>query len=80
MTYNFDPDRWYEREREMLDARHRAGEISTPEYKNALAELERRLFFLVRNEEGAVSWAFPVTVDKTPHRLTFSTGERLHGA
>ena len=45
-----------------------------------LDELERKLFFLVRNTEGAVSWAFPVTVDRTPHRLTFSTGERLHGA
>jgi len=45
-----------------------------------LGELEGRLFFLVRNQDGAVSWAYPVTVDRTPHRLTFSTGERLHGA
>ena len=45
-----------------------------------LDELERKLFFLVRNAEGVVSWAYPVTVDRTPHRLTFSTGERLHGA
>ena len=43
-------------------------------------ELERNLFFLVRNDNGEVSWAYPVTVDRTPHRLTFSTGERLHGA
>ena len=42
MTYNFDPDGWYEREREMLDARHRAGEINEQEYKNALSELDRR--------------------------------------
>lgn len=45
-----------------------------------LRELERQLFFLVRNSQGSVSWAYPVTVDQTPHRLTFSTGERLHGA
>ena len=45
-----------------------------------LDELETNLFFLVRNEDGAVSWAFPVTVDRTPHRLSFSTGERLYGA
>lgn len=45
-----------------------------------LDELERKLFFLVRNPAGAVSWAYPVTVDRTPHSLTFSTGERLHGA
>ena len=42
MTYNFDPDRWYEREREMLDSRHQAREISKQEYKQALSELDRR--------------------------------------
>ena len=45
-----------------------------------LDDLEKNLFFLVRNDRGAVSWAFPVTVDRTPHRLTFSTGERLYAA
>jgi hypothetical protein len=45
-----------------------------------VTELERNLFFLVRNEDGEVSWAYPVTVDRTPHRLAFSTGERLYGA
>lgn len=45
-----------------------------------LADLEQRLFFLVRNAHGAVSWAFPVTCDRTPHRLRFSSGERIFGA
>jgi len=45
-----------------------------------LEELERKLFFLVRNEQGAVAWAYPVTVEPTPHRLNFSSGERLYGA
>jgi len=45
-----------------------------------LDELESNLFFLVRDGDGNVSWAFPVTVDPTPHRLVFSTGERLFGA
>ena len=45
-----------------------------------LDNLEKNLFFLVRNEQGEISWAFPVTVDKTPHRLIFSTGERLNAA
>jgi len=48
--------------------------------KDVLEELERRLFFLVRDEQGAVAWAYPVTVETTPHRLNFSTGERLYGA
>jgi hypothetical protein len=45
-----------------------------------LEELERKLFFLVRNTQGAVAWAYPVTVEPTPHRLHFSTGEKLYGA
>ena len=45
-----------------------------------LEDLERHLFFLVRDVHGNVSWAFPVTSDRTPHRLHFSTGERIFGA
>lgn len=45
-----------------------------------LADLERHLFFLVRDAGGNVSWAFPVTTSRTPHRLTFSTGEKTFGA
>jgi hypothetical protein len=45
-----------------------------------LDDLERHLFFLVRNGEGEVSWAFPVTTDETPHRLRFSTGEQVYAA
>ena len=45
-----------------------------------LDDLERHLFFLVRNETGQVSWAFPVTADRTPHRLSFSSGERTFAA
>jgi hypothetical protein len=48
--------------------------------KVILDELESKLFFLVRNEQGAVAWAYPVTVEPTPHRLNFSTGEKLFGA
>lgn len=46
----------------------------------AMADLERALFFIVRDDAGAASWAFPVTADATPHHLTFSTGERLDAA
>jgi hypothetical protein len=48
--------------------------------KSTLEELERKLFFLVRNEQGAVAWAYPVTIETTPHRMNFSSGERLYGA
>jgi hypothetical protein len=45
-----------------------------------LDELERHMTFLFRNEEGAVAWAYPVTVDPTPHHVSFSTGERINAA
>ncbi len=59
-----------------------ARELGLPvsQVKDILEDLERNLFFLVRNELGAVSWAYPVTVEQTPHHMTFSTGERLYGA
>jgi hypothetical protein len=45
-----------------------------------LDELEKNLTFLYRNEQGAVTWAYPVTVEQTPHRITFSTGEQIYAA
>lgn len=45
-----------------------------------LEDLQKHLVFLVLNEAGEVSWAFPVTSQKTPHRLSFSTGERIFAA
>jgi hypothetical protein len=54
--------------------------LSVPQVTAILAELETRLFFLVRDGGGAVSWAFPVTSARTPHHLAFSTGEAAWGA
>ena len=48
--------------------------------KSIVDDLERNLFFLVRGDGAAVSWAFPVTVDETGHHLVFGTGERLDAA
>jgi hypothetical protein len=45
-----------------------------------LSDLEKHLFFLVRNSEGNVNWAFPVTTEVTAHRLSFSSGENIFGA
>jgi len=43
-----------------------------------LEELEARLTFLFRGDQRAVSWAYPVTVDETPHHASFSTGEEAY--
>jgi hypothetical protein len=45
-----------------------------------LDELEKGMTFLYRNDQGAVHWAYPVTVERTPHHVTFSTGERVNAA
>jgi hypothetical protein len=45
-----------------------------------LEELERKLTFLYRDENGAVLWAYPVTAEPTPHRVTFSSGETIYAA
>ncbi len=55
-------------------------DLSPDRVKVILDDLEKHMTFLFRNEEGAVVWAYPVTVDKTPHHLAFSTGEQLYGA
>jgi len=45
-----------------------------------LDSLEKKLTFLYRNKQGAVTWAYPVTVERTPHRVRFSTGEQVYAA
>jgi hypothetical protein len=47
---------------------------------DTLEYLEQRMTFLYRNTEGAVAWAYPVTADETPHRITFDSGEQIHAA
>jgi hypothetical protein len=52
MTYNFDPDRWYEDERGMLDARLKSGEMAAQEYEKALAVLEQRYDEMLQRLDG----------------------------
>jgi len=55
-------------------------DLSVDRVNDILGELEAHKTFLFRNEQGAVVWAYPVTVDETPHRVTFSTGEQAFAA
>lgn len=45
-----------------------------------LDELERRLIFLFRPGGRDVVWAYPVTAEPTPHKLSFSSGEKIWAA
>ncbi len=52
MTYNFDPDRWYDDERGMIEARFKAGEINSQQYQDALSELSRRYDEMLQRLDG----------------------------
>jgi hypothetical protein len=54
--------------------------LAVKRVEQLLDELEARLFFLVRNADGDVSWAYPVTAEPTPHRLRFESGESVFAA
>ncbi len=43
-------------------------------------DLEKHMTFICRNSEGMAVWAYPVTVEKTPHQVIFSTGEKIYAA
>jgi hypothetical protein len=45
-----------------------------------LEEFDEHMAFVCRNAQGAVVWAYPVTAERTPHHVTFSTGEQGYAA
>jgi len=52
MTYNFDPDRWFDMHRAALEARLSRGEIDEQTYATALTDLERRHEDMVARLDG----------------------------
>lgn len=65
-----------------LTAEHIAGALGLPLERviACLDDLEQHLTFLFRNPQGEVVWAYPVTVEATPHRIEFKSGEKLYAA
>ncbi len=57
MTYNFDADAWYERERAALARRQAAGELDDAELTVAVEELDRRYDEMLARLDG--SFAIP---------------------
>lgn len=43
MTYNFDPDKWYDDELFIIDTKFKQGKMDQNAYDRAVAELDRRL-------------------------------------
>lgn len=63
-----------------LDRISNALDIEIERISTIVDELEKNKFFLFRNTQGDVSWAYPVTTEKTPHRVYFSTGDKIYAA
>ncbi len=46
--------------------------------RSILDDLEAHLTFLFRSNGEDVTWAYPVTVEETPHHARFSSGEEAY--
>ena len=53
MTYNFDPDRWYENERDALQRQFDSGELGAEAYAVAVEDLERRYDEMLERLDGS---------------------------
>jgi hypothetical protein len=58
----------------------RALNLTAQRIVEILNDLEKHKVFLFRNTLGQVTWAYPVTVDKTPHKVVFPSGEQIYAA
>jgi hypothetical protein len=61
MTYNFDPERWYDNERDALDKAHRDGRLDRTAYEAELDRLQQQLDTIWDRLDG--SYRLP---DRTP--------------
>lgn len=52
MTYNFDPERWYENEYAVLKAQHMIGELTEPEFEKACSDLLDRYDEMLSRLDG----------------------------
>ena len=52
MTYNFDPDLWYENQRGLLEDRRRRGELDDEQLARELEDLDVRLAEMVERLDG----------------------------
>jgi hypothetical protein len=64
MTYNFDPDRWYENERLAIDERFRSGSINAREYEDAIGDLDYRFDEMLKRLDG--TYQIPDNSPDTP--------------
>ena len=52
MTYNFDPDRWYDNQRTLLEHRRAKGEIDAAQFQAELERLDERYDEMLRRQSA----------------------------
>ena len=65
-----------------MTAEHIAAEAGLPlnQVRPILDDLDEHMTFICRNGHGEVVWAYPGTVEPTPHHVTLSSGEQVYAA
>jgi hypothetical protein len=63
MTYNFDPERWYEDRLALLEHRRRQGELDDHAFEDAVAALDREHEALV----ARLDWTYQIP-EEPEHR------------
>lgn len=54
--------------------------LAPDEVAGLIDDLGEKKALIARDASGAITWGYPVTVDETPHRLCFESGDRLFAA
>jgi len=55
-------------------------ELNPEDVARIIDELEEKMTFLYRSRPEGVTWAYPVTVDSTPHQVIFDSGLQTFAA
>ena len=53
MTYNFDPERWYENELAYLNEKRASGKMSSADFESARADLELKYEKMIARLDGS---------------------------
>jgi len=64
MTYNFDPDRWYDNELSAIRAKHQKREISEQEFEKRIQQLDSKYDAMWKRLDG--SYQIPGHNPKNP--------------
>lgn len=59
MTYNFDPDRWYEDQQRLLEMRRRDGALDERAFEEALQDLAERYEKMLARLDGTYELPAP---------------------